>query len=56
MLYYIIFMQLEEVVEHVAAGGWGRCSEVGGVNFRKGGGVRRWALLFLIFFSFSCLS
>jgi hypothetical protein len=31
-----------------------RCQEVGGV--RKGGGLRRWALLLLIFVSFSCLS
>ncbi len=38
------------------AGGGERCSEVEGVNFRKGGGVRRWTLLLLIFFSFSCLS
>jgi hypothetical protein len=34
----------------------GEGSEVEGVNFRKGGGVRRWALLLLIFLSFSCLS
>ena len=37
MLYCIIIMQLEEVVERVAAGGGGRS--------QKGRGVRRWEVL-----------